>query len=405
MPAYQFEAVDNRGQAIKGVETARSVSELADRLRKRDCTIIDIREERRFLGGLLQELGVGTRLPLYPTVVMLRQFATLLKAGVPLLSSLDTVSRQGINTRVDRAIFAVQKDVRTGKSLSQAFEAQGDLFPPLTTPLIKAGEVAGELDEMLERLATHLERELALIRSWRQAAAYPVLLFFLCSALTVGLVSYIFPTFMGLFKGLDVELPVATRALITITETVRNPVVFGPVLIGLLLGLYALSVHFRSPVGRRQWDWLKLEIPYLGPLAKRLAFSRIARTLGILLSSGVGMLASLQVAGLAAGNSVVRDAMERVAFEMKSGAKLSDRLEESDLFPTVFVQLVAAGEESGELPVQLKRLADFFEDEVLVSLAIFTSLMEPVMILLMGGIVMFVLVAVFQPVYQLMTLF
>jgi type IV pilus assembly protein PilC len=220
--------------------------------------------------------------------------------------------------------------------------------------------------------------------------------------MTLGLVSYIFPTFISMFRGLEVELPVTTRALITITETVRNPVVFGPVLVGLLGGAYGLFLYVQSPVGRRQRDWLMLELPYLGPLRKRIAFSRIARTLGLLLQSGIPVLTALKVAGMAAGNTVVKDALERITYEMQGGAKLSTRLRQSELFPRVFVQLVEAGEESGELPIMLTRLADFFEEEALLALSVFTSLLEPAMIGGMGAIVMFVLVAVFQPIYQIM---
>ena len=335
----------------------------------------------------------------------MRQFGIMIRAGIPIADALEILGEQGISERVDRAMGAVGKDIESGFSLSQAFENRGELFPNITVPLIRAGEVSGQLDEMLDRLTMHLERELSLLRSWHQAAAYPALIFVFCSLVTLGLVTYIFPTFIGLFKGLDVDLPLATRALVTITETARNPVVLLPIVLGLLLGGYLLSIHFRTPVGRRQWDWLKLEVPYLGPLAKKIAFARIARTLSVLLASGVNSLVSVRVAGMAADNSVVKDALDRVIHVMKQGGKLSEQLRNSDLFPNVFIQLVESGEESGQLPDQLERLGDFFEEEVNVSLAIFTSLMEPVMIAVMGSIVMFVLVAVFQPVYQLMSLF
>ena len=405
MPTYQFDAVDNRGQAVSGEEAANTVGELADRLRRAGFTIIDIRESQEFGRWVLRRLGFRQRLPLYPMAVMMRQLATMLRAGITIADALETISESGMNSRIDAAAKAIRKDIEEGHNLSQAFDNRGTLFPPIIVPLLRAGEVSGQLDEMLERLTLHLERELALVRAWRQAAAYPALIFVFCSLLTLVLVTYIFPTFIGMFKGLQVDLPLATRALVTITETARNPVVLLPILLGLLCGSYLLSVHFRSPVGRRQWDWVKLEIPFLGPLAKRIAFARIARTLGILLESGVNTIVSLKVAGLASGNTVVRDALDRVIHVMKQGGKLSEQLQESEIFPTVFIQLVESGEESGDLPTQLMRLGDFFEDEVAVSLAIFTSLLEPVMITVMGGIVMFVLVAVFQPVYQLMTLF
>lgn len=405
MPAFEYEAVDKRGQAVRGVDTAKDIYELAERLRKAGHTIIDVREEKSLIKTLQSKLGYGRRLPLYPTAVMMRQFATLVRANIPISLSLDTLSRQGIDERVDRAIFEVQKEVRMGKSLSQAFESCGGAFPPLTVPLIRAGEVSGQLDEMLERLSSQLEHELELVRGWRQAATYPCMIFAVCSLLTLGLVTYIFPIFINMFKGLDVQLPVATRALITITETASNPVVSIPLILGVLVGLYLLLVHFQTPVGRRQWDWLKLEAPYFGLLGKKIALSRVARTLGVLLDSGIPTLSALKVAGLSSGNSIVRDALERINYEMRGGAKFSDRLQRSELFPRVFVQLVEAGEESGELSDMLLRLGDFFEEEVMLSLAVFTSLIEPAMIAVMGGMVMFVLVAVFQPVYQLMTLF
>lgn len=405
MPPFDFSVVDKRGQVVRGVDTARDVHELAHRLRRGGYTVVEIREQTSLLRDLLAKLGWGKRLPLYSTVVMMRQFSTMIRANIPIGTALDTLSRQGVDERVDKAMFEVQKEVKMGQSLSHAFERQGALFHPLTVPLVRAGEISGQLDEMLEKLSIHLERELGLIRSWRQAAAYPATIFFVCCLLTLGLVTYIFPTFIDLFKGLDVDLPVSTRALITITETSSNPVVFVPLIVLGLGSLYLSWLHFQSPVGRRQWDWLKLELPYIGTLSRKIAFSRIARTLGVLLDSGIPTLSALRVAGLASGNSIIKDALERITYEMKGGAKFSDRLERSEVFPRVFVQLVEAGEQSGELSTMLLRLGDFFEDEVHLSLAVFTSLLEPVMIAVMGGIVMFVLVAVFQPVYQLMSLF
>ncbi|MFA5507997.1 MAG: type II secretion system F family protein [Vulcanimicrobiota bacterium] len=405
MPTFQFDAVDNRGQAVSGEETAKNIGELADRLRRADFTIIDIRENQEFGRWVLRRLGYRQRLPLYPVAVMMRQFGTMIRAGIPMLSALDILSYQGLHSKVDLTMQAIRKDVEEGHNLSQAFDNRGPLFPPITVPLLRAGEVSGQLDEMVERLAAHMERELGLARAWYQAAAYPAFIFLFCSVVTLGLVTHIFPTFIGMFKGLQVDLPLATRALVTITETVRNPVVILPLILGLLCGAYLLSIHFRSPVGRRQWDWLKLEAPYLGPLAKKIAFARIARTLGVLLASGVTTLAAVRVAGFAAANSVVKDALDRVVHVMKQGGKLSEQLAQSELFPKIFVQLVEVGEESGDLPGQLMGLGDFFEEEVEVALAVFTSLLEPVMIIVMGSIVMFVLVAVFQPVYQLMSLF
>lgn len=405
MPTFEFEAIDRQGRTVKGVDTAKRSRDVAERLREQDLTVLDVREVLGWKAALAKSMGLSRRLPLYPTMVAMRQLSTMVRAGIPIGKTLDNLTGQGLDQRVDQALHEIQKQVRTGFSLAQAFENQGARFPALTTPLIKAGEVSGNLDEMLERLAVYLEKDLALRRAWTQASVYPFLVFFTCCLLTVGMVSYVFPTFIDLFRGLDVHLPVFTRALITLTETVRNPVIFMPVLLGTTVATFVLRQYFMTPVGRRQWDWIRLELPYLGALNRKIALSRVARTLGILLSSGIPTLLALKIAGTASDNSILRDAIDRISSEMKRGVRFSDLLGGSDIFPRVFVDMVHAGEESGEVTTMLLRLGDFFEEEVQLSLAAFTSMIEPVMIAVMGAMVLFVLVAVFQPIYQLMALF
>jgi type IV pilus assembly protein PilC len=405
MPTYEFAAIDKTGQAIRGVESAKSLAELGERLRDRELTVLDMREVQDLRVRLASLMGSSKRLPLYPTMVVMRQLATMIRAGIPLGKTLDNLTNQGLDNRLDKALEQIRKEVRTGFSLTQAFENQAAKFPALTTPLIKAGEISGNLDEMLDRLAVYLEKDLALRRAWTQASVYPFIVFFSCCLMTIGMVSYVFPTFIDLFRGLDVKLPLFTRALITLTETVRNPVVFLPVLGGSAIGATMLWQYFSTPVGRRQWDWIRLEAPYLGPLSRKIALSRVARTLGTLHASGIPTLLALKIAGTASANSIIRDAIERVSSEMKKGVKLSDALDGSSVFPRIFVQMVQAGEESGELSDMLLRLGDFFEEEVQLALAAFTAMIEPVMIAFMGALVLFVLVAVFQPIYQLMALF
>ncbi len=405
MPTFVFEAIDQTGQVLRGAESARDLGEVADRLRLRGLTVLDVREKQNLRSRLVESLGYGDRIPLYSTVVMMRQLATMVRAGVPLGRTLDCLTHQGLDSKVEATLFEIHKEIQTGFTLAQAFENQGGKFPEITAPLIKAGEMSGHLDEMLDRLAIYFEKDLALRRSWQQASLYPFVVFGVCCFVTLGLVTYVFPIFIEMFRGLDVNLPVFTRALITATETIRNPIVLLPVLFGILTGAGFLWQYLLTPVGRRQWDWLRLEVPYLGPLARKVALSRVARTLGTLLSSGVPMLSSLRIAGTASGNWIIRDAIERVSSQMKKGEKFSDQLGLSEIFPAVFVQMVQAGEEAGEVNVMLHRLGDFFEEEVQLAMVAFTSLIEPVMIACMGSLVLFVLVAVFQPISQLMALF
>ncbi len=405
MPAYEFVAIDPQGNSVKGLETAKHVGQIAERLRRRGLTIIDIKEDLGWRRQLFEFLGLGERLPLSALVVLMRQFATMMSAGIPLGQTLQSLSSQGLDKRVDLACFEVLNRVNGGHSLSHSFEMQGRRFPALTVPLIRAGEVSGKLDEMLDRLASHLEKELALLRAWRQATIYPLILFVICSVVTLGLVSYVFPVFISMFQGLDIQLPILTRALITVTETVRNPVVFGPALVGAATGAIFFRFYFKSPLGRRQWDWFKLESPYFGEFYRQVLLSRLSRTLATLLDSGLPLLLALKISGASAGNSIVRDILERVSTELEGGAKFSSLLEGSAFFPQVFTQFIEAGEEVGRIPEMLERLADLLEEEVKYSLDTFTQLVEPTMIVSMGIIVLLVLVAVFQPIYQLMDLF
>ncbi len=405
MPSFEYVAIDSQGQSVKGVESAKNVPQLVERLRRRTLTVVDIREDLGWGKRFVELLGFGERLPLQAMVVFMRQFATMVSAGIPLTTILASLSSQSLDRRVDMACFEVARQVQEGHSLSSAFEMQGRSFPPLTVPLLKAGEVSGKLDEMLDRLATHLESELALTRAWRQATFYPVILFLICTSVTIALVAYVFPVFIDLFVGLSIELPTLTKALITVTETVRNPVVIGPFVLGLIVGLFVLRSYLRTPIGRRQWDWLKLEMPYFGALYRGLTFSRLARTLATLMESGLPLILSLRIAGAAAANSVVRDVLQQVASQIEKGGELAELLWHTEFFPQVFCQFVEAGEEVGQVPNMLERLADLLEEEVRYSLEAFTSLIEPIMIACMGVLVLVVLVAVFQPVYQLMELF
>lgn len=402
MPTYVFKAIDKTGQMLQGKDEAQHVGALSKKLRARDLNVLSIREERDWLGHLSGMMGRNTRLPLFPVMVVMRQLATMIKAGIPIVKTLENLSKQGLDWRVDQSIEQMQKDVCSGYSFAQAFENQGNRFPVLAVPLIKAGEISGNLDEMLMRLAEYLEKDLAMKRAWKQASFYPLVVFTFCCLLTVGTVSYIFPIFINLFRGLSVELPLSTRALITITESASNPTISLPVVMALLFGFLVLRQFATTPVGRRQLDQVLLELPYLGGVLSKMALSRVARTLATMLASGVSTLVALKIAGAASDNSIIRDALERVASELKEGGRLAEILAQSGLFPAIFTQMVEAGEQSGRLPDMLLRLGDFFEDEVMAALAAFTSLIEPIMIGAMGLLVLFVLVAVFQPIYLLM---
>lgn len=401
MPIFLFEAIDKNGQLVRGKDEALHQAALTKKLRSLDLTIVNVKEDLGWKINLGKLLGASPRLPLFPLMVMMRQLATLVKAGVPMVKTLENLTNQGLSPRVDTAIATMQNDICSGYSLSQAFENQGNKFPPVTTPLIKAGEIAGQLDIMLLRLADYYEKDMKLRRAWQQAATYPVVILTFCSLLTIGTVSYIFPIFITLFKGFDLELPLSTRALISITETASDPTIVIPALTGCVLLFLLFRQYMLTPIGNRQCTHIFLGLPYLGPLISKIALSRVARTLSTMLASGISTLTALRISGAACENSVIQDAVDHVAEELKQGARFSEVLAESKQFPPLFTQMVEAGEQSGRLPDMLHKVANFFDEEVMVALAAFTTMIEPVMIGIMGLLVLFVLLAVFQPIYQL----
>lgn len=319
-----------------------------------------------------------------------------------MLRAVQGLSEQELDHRLTAAVVQVHKDLKEGLPLSRALSRQPHVFSPIYISMVRAGEMSGAMDEMLERLSALLEREFKLRKKVAAATSYPLMVFSLAVIITTLLVSYVFPTFIGLFRGLSVELPPATRALITISETFHNPMITVPVFAGLILGILVLSRYFKSPIGRRQWSWLALELPFIGDLNKKVALTRMCRTLGTMIDSGIPVTHSLQVVAFSVGNAIISDVLEEVQASMKSGAHLSGRLAEYPVFPLMLVHMVKVGEESGNMSIMLNKLALFYDQEVEYTLEAFTALIEPIMISVMGALVLFVLIAVFQPVYMLM---
>jgi type IV pilus assembly protein PilC len=341
------------------------------------------------------------RVSLYALAIFTRQFAVLFNSGISTVRGLEGLGRQSLNARLTRAIQAVYDDIRGGYSLAKAMARHPDVFSPVYISMVKAGEMSGAMGEILDRLATFLERELTLQKKVAAATTYPAVVFVACVTVTFILVTYVFPTFIDLFEGIDVRLPWITRSLIWITSTIRNPLVMLPILAAIGAGVYSVLQYFKTPWGRRQKDRLLLDLPVLGVLMKKVALSRFCRTLGTLLGSGVPMVHALEIVSKAAGNDVISDVIEEVQMGLKAGMRLSQPLKEYRLFPPMLAQMVAIGEETGNLPLMLNKLADFYDLEVEHSLEALTAMLEPVMILFMGIAVGYVLLAVFIPVYDL----
>jgi len=333
--------------------------------------------------------------------VFSRQFATMINAGLAMVRCLDILSEQTEDKKLKETLIQVRRDVEGGSTLSNSLAKHPQVFSMLYISMVKAGEMGGVLDEVLERLAGFMEKDFALKKKVKSALTYPVVILLMASGIVFFLVTYILPTFVSLFEGMSLALPLPTQILIAVTKGARNPAVVIPAMILLGLGLFAFNQYVKTPAGRKQYDMMKLNIPVFGMLNRKVSISRFCRTLGTLLSSGVPIMQALEIVGRASGNEIIAMTVTKVRESIREGESIASPLGASGMFPPMVTQMVAVGEETGNLDAMLSKIADFYDTEVEYMLASLTSMLEPIMIVGMGGIVGFIVISVFLPLYQL----
>ena len=405
MPTFTYEALDPKGQVIEGVMESSSVDSVIEELRSIHYTVIHVHEKRDYVSSMQESFYKAQGINAYALAIFTRQFATIFNAGLPLMRGLEALASQTINPRLSLVLRQVSDDIRAGFSLTRAMQKHPRVFSPVYIALVRAGEMAGALGEILDRLAVMMERTYGLRAKMRSALTYPAFIFVLCMCITIFLVTYIFPSFVSLLEGLDMSLPWPTLILIHITNALKNWVVIGFFSVIVILGGFLFRQYISTPLGRRQLDRFLLEFPVLGTVNKKASLSYFCRTLGTLLASGVPVVHSLDVVGKVAGNEIISDIVEEIKLSLKGGERLSEPIKQYDIFPPMVSQLISVGEETGNLPILLDKLADYFDQEVETALQSLMAMIEPLMIFFMGGIVGFVLIAVFLPVYSILSKF
>jgi len=358
---------------------------------QKEAPRIDVREGfRRLRRVSLRELTVFTR-----------QFATMVNAGLSMVRTLSILEEQSESTKLKKLIGEVRSDVEQGMTLSDAFGKHPQTFSSLMINMVRAGEVGGVLDEVLNRIAGFYEKDMALRQKVRAAVTYPVAIFIFSIGIIMFLVFFILPQFIGFFEGLDLTLPWPTRVLIVFTRTMTT---YWYIIFGLLaVMLYGLRMYIRTPTGRLSFDRFKLRIPIFGPLVRKVTISRFSRTLGTLISSGVPIMQALEVVAKAVDNTVVSGAIDNVRASIREGESVALPLQASGLFPPMVVQMTAVGEETGTLDAMLTKVADFYDGEVETTLSQLTSIIEPLLILFLGFVVGFIVLAFYMPLYQIIT--
>lgn len=399
MPYFNYTIRDANGQTRSGKVEAPNAEELKKRLQAEGLQVIEITEDRK--APRVPAGGYG-RVKLSDLAIFARQFSTMLDAGVSLIRCLDVLQAQTNNARLRKILMDLSARVESGESLSRSMARHPKAFSQLIIGLIRAGEVGGVLEESLQRIAGFLEKDVELRRKIRSALTYPVIVLLAAVGIVIFLVSWLVPQFASLFKELGIkEMPAPTQFLIDLSALFTQR--WYVVIIAVVAVLVAYKLFVSTRVGRRVADRVKLRIPVFGPLHHKIVMARFSRTMGTLLASGVPILQAMETVAGVVGNSVVSDAVIESRARIREGEKIADPLQRSKMFPPMVVHMVSVGEESGSLDHMLNKIADFYENEVEMTIASLTAAIEPVMIVLLGFIVGFIVISMFLPMIEVIS--
>ncbi|GAB4318982.1 MAG: type II secretion system F family protein [Leptolyngbyaceae cyanobacterium] len=401
MPTFVARVQDARGAARKERIVADSLREARASLREKGLFVQELKQD----DGLSLNFDLAsirdsfTKVTVKDKAVFSRQFAALVNAGVAMVRGLGVLSEQCQNPKLKKALLNVSSDVQQGINLSDAMRKHPECFDNLYTSMIQAGEVGGVLDEVLNRLAKLLEDVARLQNQIKAAMSYPVTVGALAVLIFFGMVRFLLPIFANIFKEIGVELPAFTQFMMNISYFVQDikNVIFALVVVGV--AVFAFRQYYKTRVGRETVDRMMLKLPLFGDLIQKTATARFCRTFGALTRSGVPILTCLEIVRDTAGNQIIANAVDEARREIQTGGMISIALQKEQVFPLMAIQMISIGEETGELDKMLAKVADFYEDEVEQAVKALTSILEPIMIVVLGGMVGAILLAMYLPMF------
>ncbi|MGE5925752.1 MAG: type II secretion system F family protein [Gemmatimonadota bacterium] len=395
MPMYEYTARNSTGQIQKGQLEAQSTDEVNAHLRKNRMMLVSVRQAPKAIS-----FGGPGRIKTRDIVIFTRQFATMINAGLPLVQSLTILAQQTENKALKDVTKAVVYDVESGNTLADAFAKHPKAFTDLYVNMVAAGEAGGILDTILLRLATFLEKNDALVRKVKGAMVYPGVIMAVAGIAIAVLLVFVIPTFSEMFASAGMELPLPTRVVIALSDFLIG--FWWAILAAIGLTVFAIRRYYATAGGRKQIDTMMLHAPVLGDLIRKSAVSRFTRTLGTLISSGVSILDGLEITAKTSGNRVVHDAVMESRQSIAGGETIAAPLERSRVFPPMVISMIAVGEQTGGLDEMLSKIADFYDEEVDVAVSALLSLMEPIMIVVLGVIVGGMVIAMYLPIFDMM---
>ena len=396
MATYVFKAMDLTGAKAGGEVDADSKQAVADQLKFRGLIVLDISDKHSS-----REINIKFLQRVKPDelTIFSRQLATMVSSGMTILRSLYVLEAQTESDLLKETIVKVRKDVEAGLPLSDALERHPKIFSPLYVAMTRSGETGGMLDQSLLRVADQLEKDAALRRQVKAAMAYPTVVLSFAFLVLIALVAFLVPVFIGVFEQFGGDLPLITKFTVSLSDLMTS--YWWAMIAGTVGSVIGFRRFIRTDRGRALWDRFKLRIPMkIGDIVQKIALARWSRTLSALVSAGVPLLQALDITAKTAGNRVVEDAMHAVIQSVKSGGSISDPLKASPVFPGMVSHMVGVGEETGALDTMLTKIADFYEDQVNAAVKQLTSILEPVMIVIVGGMVGFIVISMYLPLFK-----
>ena len=402
MGTFTYTAKKERGALFSGEAMGDSKAAVVADLRRKGLTVVSL-EQKRGMPDLKTLLENGKRISVRDKAVFARQFATMINSGLAVLRGLYVLEEQTENTRLKKIIKAVRDDVEAGSPVSDAMAKHPAAFDRLYVAMVRAGEASGALDQTLIRLATQLEKQDSLRRSIKSAMTYPILIACFAIMVMIGMLLFIIPIFANMYKDLGGQLPGLTRMMMGVSNMLKGywfiifPVIF--------LMMWALVRLKNTEQGRRAWDRFKLSLPMkLGPIIQKIAVARFSRTFATLIGSGVPILQAIDITGKTTGNTVIEEAMLDVKESVRCGEPIAKPLMRMSVFPPMVTHMISIGEETGALDSMLNKIADFYEDEVDAAVKSLTSIIEPIMMMFVGGLVGLIVISMYLPMFNIMNL-
>jgi len=396
MSTYVFKAMDLAGGKARGEVEADSKQAVSDQLKARGLIVLDISDKH---GSKEIELSFMKRVKANDLAVFSRQLSTMISSGMSILRSLYVLEEQTESKFLKETIVAVRKDVEAGLSLSDAMARHPKVFSPLFVAMTQAGEMGGVLEGSLMRVADQLQKDAALRRQIKSAMVYPTMVIIFAVAVMMALVAFLVPVFVGVFQQFGGHLPKLTQVSVWLSHMVTG--YWWLMILVTVIVLTSFLRWKRTTWGRKQWDHFRLHVPMkIGTIVQQVAVARWSRTLASLTSAGVPLLQALEITGRTGGNVAVEEAMDGVIASVKRGGTIAAPLAQAPIFPEMVTHMVGVGEETGALDAMLDRIAEFYEEQVEASVKALTSILEPIMIIVIGGIVGFIVISMYLPLFE-----